>query len=681
MKLLFSVILFVFIGSLSFSQTSYFVNVSGNDNNSGLSESNAWKTITYAASASSPVGPGDIVNIKAGDYGNEYIVFEIDGTALDPIKFIGYTNSPQDNPNLNYQYGDPLDESVMPLIDGVDRSVGIGITMHNTSYIELSNIQIKNYRFGLYAYRGEFLKMKNIIATTFGDINHAYDGKGIVVGSFALGNVIEDCVVLNACAEGLSVIGDRNTIRNCQTYADDNSTGIKSAMDYYIHVAGNDNVIENCFVERIGAIAHNGHGIDLKGNCENNIIRNCTVKGMAINGYELRHRGVKNNVIENCVAINCGFTIRDGASHNTIRNCKTESADYAVILLDTTEDEDAQYAGRNNTIENCLFQNTVLSSINLLHYGSAAVSVVDSNTFVNCVFDGGEYFVNADRENYDNNLSNCIFTNIQNFIGSSYYGSPFPVNFNFDHSYFHNNGFVMPNGIALFDDDPQFVDIANNNYQLSDQSPCIDAGTNTNAPAVDFDGNIRPYNGVVDIGAYEYGYTSNCTTCQSLWSTDGTHIYYNGAHVGIGTNNPSHKLHVAGDVAIAGSVIAPSDRRLKTDIKSITQALSIIESLAPKSYVYRSDQMKSYGLPDQEQFGFIAQEMERVLPSIVKDKAILNEDGPDYKGIRYEQLIPILVQAVKELHVENQMLQKENKEYEKTISSIIKRLSALESEH
>ncbi len=57
--------------------------------------------------------------------------------------------------------------------------------------------------------------------------------------------------------------------------------------------------------------------------------------------------------------------------------------------------------------------------------------------------------------------------------------------------------------------DPQFVDAAGGDYHLRSGSPCIDAGTNTGAPSVDLEGNLRPYDGdgdgvaTVDMGTYE----------------------------------------------------------------------------------------------------------------------------------------------------------------------------------
>ena len=547
MKKLLLLIFLVIFPVFGVAKNVYYVSTNGDDSNSGLSEAQAWRTITFAASSASPVSPGDIVYIKAGNYGNENVVFETDGTKGNPITFEGYKKVPGDNPDLGWEYGGSLDASVMPLLDGGYRSAGIGITAHGRKYIIIKNIQIRNYQYGFYAWDAHNIKISNIIAMNFGDINADYDGYGIVFGSLASNNTIENCSVLNAAAEGISIYGDNNYLKNCRVYADDNSTGDKSATDYYIHIGGNNNIVEGCYVERIGNLEHGGHGIDIKGNCENNLILNSVSKGMADEGFELRHRGVRYNTLENCIAINCGYAIRDGASYNTIKNCKSINASYsAVLFYDTDEDGGAQYCGRHNVFENCIFQDTKGYVISFVEYNLP--SIADSNTFVNCVFDGGEYLFNCDRENKNNKMVNCIVTNVKNYYTTAI-NQPmeYPLNFDFKYTVFWNNGFDSPYGTNVMTIDPKFVDISNNDYHLRATSPCIDAGTSEGAPLTDFDGNprlpadhnflkhiklrpdfennFRPIVNRVDIGAYEYLRNPGINRSQSSSSANTIFVY------------------------------------------------------------------------------------------------------------------------------------------------------------
>ncbi len=511
MKISITFLLVISFSLILKAQNIYYVSTSGNDLNNGTSISTAWRTITYAASNSSPVSSGDTVYIKSGNYGSENIVFETDGTLENPITFEGYQSIPGDNPNLNWDYvtNRNFNADIMPLLEGMDRTTGIGMTLHNRKYIILSNFQIKNYEHGLYAYSGNNIKIKNIIAMDFGDQTAAYNGKGIKFGSLADNNQIDNCIVYNACAEGLTVVGNNNAIKNCKVYCDDNSNGHEAAMDYYIHVGGNNNIVEGCYVERVGNLEHVGHGIDLKTNCENNLIKNCVSKGMSYSAYELRHRSVRNNILENCVAIGGGgFTIRDGASYNTLKNCIAIDARAAVSFFDTAEDEGAQYAGAYNVFENCIFRNTTNQNNNAIiaFHSYSVASIAENNTFKNCVIDGGNYLFTSRRENDNNKMVNCIVQNVANY----YYGE-YPLNFSFEYSNFWNNGFTIPTGTNITSFDPLFVDLPNNDYHLTSISSCIDAGTSIDSPFTDFDGNPRNVGNSVDIGAYEYNPSLNVT--------------------------------------------------------------------------------------------------------------------------------------------------------------------------
>ncbi len=132
------------------------------------------------------------------------------------------------------------------------------------------------------------------------------------------------------------------------------------------------------------------------------------------------------------------------------------------------------------------------------------------------------------------------------------------------------------------------------------------------------------------------------------------------------------------DVFCGGTYFG-SDRRLKRDIKPINQALSLIDQIDPVSYYYDTQKYPGIGLEeDRMSYGFIAQDLEKVLPELVKDKNLeLNANLPKsadlsqeretelFKVVNYSLLIPVLTQAIKE--------------QQKIIEDLTRRISQLES--
>jgi len=164
----------------------------------------------------------------------------------------------------------------------------------------------------------------------------------------------------------------------------------------------------------------------------------------------------------------------------------------------------------------------------------------------------------------------------------------------------------------------------------------------------------------------------------TVWSQSGTEAFYTSGNVGIGTSNPAHLLHVNGDVAVAGYVLGPSDERLKEDISDISDALQIVDKMQPRTYRHKDEMIENLGLTDGQQYGFVAQELEKLLPALVVDKTITGVDGTDYKGINHQQLIPILTQAIKELSQENNRLLELHKDQQALNQSLLERLTAIE---
>ena len=125
--------------------------------------------------------------------------------------------------------------------------------------------------------------------------------------------------------------------------------------------------------------------------------------------------------------------------------------------------------------------------------------------------------------------------------------------------------------------------------------------------------------------------------------------------VGIGTTAPAAALHVVGQALVTGDIAAfYSDDRLKTRIGDIDGALNIINSLSAFRYA-PNDVALGYGFRNKVGLGLSAQEVKAVLPEIVTGApfdAAPNEtsaSGQNYLTVQYERMVPVLVQAVREL--------------------------------
>ena len=97
----------------------------------------------------------------------------------------------------------------------------------------------------------------------------------------------------------------------------------------------------------------------------------------------------------------------------------------------------------------------------------------------------------------------------------------------------------------------------------------------------------------------------------------------------------SGDLHCDQDVVAFSTT--PSDKRLKTNIEDINYGLETIMKLNPKQYDWKKD--------DTHDIGFIAQEVEEVIPEIVKDKKHFDKE---IKTLDYEKLTAVLIKAVQE---------------------------------
>ena len=123
-----------------------------------------------------------------------------------------------------------------------------------------------------------------------------------------------------------------------------------------------------------------------------------------------------------------------------------------------------------------------------------------------------------------------------------------------------------------------------------------------------------------------------------------------------------------------------SDAQFKAGIKPLEEGLTTLMKLQPKRYVYDTKRFDFMNLPEGEQFGFLAQDIEAELPNLVRSAYQSYDDDPDsetedegieFKAMNYIGLIPIIVSAMQEQ-------QEVIKEQEERIKSLEERLRRLE---
>lgn len=149
-----------------------------------------------------------------------------------------------------------------------------------------------------------------------------------------------------------------------------------------------------------------------------------------------------------------------------------------------------------------------------------------------------------------------------------------------------------------------------------------------------------------------------------------------GASVGIGTVSPGSTLHVQGSISgsttqisslgvgtgasgTAGEIRATnevtayfsSDKRLKENIQPLTDALNKLSRVNGVEFDWTEEHINKRGGEDgyfvrKHDVGIIAQEIKEVLPEVVAER----KDG--YLAVRYEKIVPLLIEAIKELQAE-----------------------------
>jgi hypothetical protein len=119
------------------------------------------------------------------------------------------------------------------------------------------------------------------------------------------------------------------------------------------------------------------------------------------------------------------------------------------------------------------------------------------------------------------------------------------------------------------------------------------------------------------------------------------HLGNNCMGVNTSTTSSSYGMYVSGGIYSTGNVVAYSDRRSKTDIKVIDNALDKLLNL--RGVTYRKIDLKTNEVNEKIESGVIAQEVNEVFPEVVT----YAEDIDEY-GVSYGNFVGLFIEAIKE---------------------------------
>ena len=103
-------------------------------------------------------------------------------------------------------------------------------------------------------------------------------------------------------------------------------------------------------------------------------------------------------------------------------------------------------------------------------------------------------------------------------------------------------------------------------------------------------------------------------------------------------NISGSQIEASGDVIAFGS----SDERLKDNIQPISEPLYKLSKVGGYTFDW-NDKQETY---EGHDVGVIAQEIEEVLPEVVMTR------GSGFKAVKYEKIVPLLIESIKELKQE-----------------------------
>lgn len=442
---IFTVILILFARPAK--AVNYFVSPGGDDQNSGFSTSQSWKTI---AKANNSLLPGDTVFIMAGTYNYD---------AIKPI------NSGSQNALITYKNNG--NDNVVITGPGY----GAGADLANKSYIVIDGINFENI--GQYWFNLEPSGSHNTVKNCH--MKGAGNWAGIILKSRS----------------------DYNKILNNEfTASAENPCGPNDSVLIW---NSSYNLIEGNY---FGNAGHDALDMQDEGISEKNIIKNNVFQNKWHSNFDLWASGnlVENNIFldggENHSDNLCGSDLdrnRPRWEHGGLKITSSNNIIRYNIMANNGFNSLEYYGEKYKNINNHIYNNTITDNVYGLYSNNADPlrgNILKNNIFFNDINNEiYQFLTNSMAENY--------------FFGNDIAGAPISINFYGNHGL----AFLQENYPNIFNNnlsaDPLFADPANDDYSLSAGSPLIDKGLFLTETAEAGGGNVLP---VLDAAYFSGGF-------------------------------------------------------------------------------------------------------------------------------------------------------------------------------
>lgn len=171
-----------------------------------------------------------------------------------------------------------------------------------------------------------------------------------------------------------------------------------------------------------------------------------------------------------------------------------------------------------------------------------------------------------------------------------------------------------------------------------------DHSINLKTGGIDSEGgsiNLETANAVFDNGISLKTGSNTDGAGDIILEVDSTYAFSGEGNI-ILTPHPGGLVKVNGSGTYTGTWTQASDERFKKNVEPIENAVDNVQRLNGVSYEFKTDEFPEKNFEEGKQIGLIAQDVEKIFPELVET------DNEGYKSVAYQNMVAVLIEAVKE---------------------------------